>query len=278
MLGRFAPFGALVALVVLAACGGGGDHGAFDDCGNGVVNSGEECDDGNVSDQDACLSTCQLNVCGDGFVNQGVEQCEPGLLGSETCATRGFAGGTLACSQQCTFDTSRCAGTGGIPTPTATPTAATTGATPANGTATPSTGSTPSGACGAGGSVVVTAALDQAYGGAVVDLVYPTSVRIPGTGSEPSVVARVQFTASGGLPAVNDSDTNGDQVEDTLTAALSSLSNNPAGPFATVTFDCVEGQPAPTTSDFTCMVGSVSTPEGRDITTDTHCALTVSGP
>ncbi|MCA9656707.1 MAG: DUF4215 domain-containing protein, partial [Myxococcales bacterium] len=42
-------------------------------CGDGVVAAGEECDDGNADNTDACLSTCVLARCGDGVVQAGVE-------------------------------------------------------------------------------------------------------------------------------------------------------------------------------------------------------------
>lgn len=45
-------------------------------CGDGVVAPGEECDDGNGSNDDACLADCSANTCGDGFVNAGVEECD----------------------------------------------------------------------------------------------------------------------------------------------------------------------------------------------------------
>ncbi len=47
-------------------------------CGNGIVEAGEACDDGNDDDADACLSDCTLATCGDGVVHQGVEQCDDG--------------------------------------------------------------------------------------------------------------------------------------------------------------------------------------------------------
>ncbi|MBZ5714392.1 DUF4215 domain-containing protein [Nannocystis pusilla] len=46
------------------------------DCGNGVVEDGEECDDGNSSDTDDCPSTCKQAFCGDGFVRAGAEVCD----------------------------------------------------------------------------------------------------------------------------------------------------------------------------------------------------------
>jgi len=38
----------------------------------------EECDDANTVDTDACLSSCILNVCGDGVQLVGVEACDDG--------------------------------------------------------------------------------------------------------------------------------------------------------------------------------------------------------
>ena len=45
-------------------------------CGNGTVEAGEQCDDGNASNNDACLNTCTTASCGDGFVQTGVEECD----------------------------------------------------------------------------------------------------------------------------------------------------------------------------------------------------------
>ncbi|MCB1454664.1 MAG: DUF4215 domain-containing protein [Rhizobiaceae bacterium] len=36
-------------------------------CGNGIVEPGEACDDGNSSNTDACNNQCELTVCGDGI-------------------------------------------------------------------------------------------------------------------------------------------------------------------------------------------------------------------
>ncbi|GIU69523.1 MAG: hypothetical protein KatS3mg002_0759 [Candidatus Woesearchaeota archaeon] len=38
-------------------------------CGDGVVNPGEECDDGNTNNHDACNNTCRWTYCGDNIVN-----------------------------------------------------------------------------------------------------------------------------------------------------------------------------------------------------------------
>jgi cysteine-rich repeat protein len=47
-------------------------------CGNGVVDPGEQCDDGNSSNTDACLNDCKLAFCGDGIIHIGFEQCDDG--------------------------------------------------------------------------------------------------------------------------------------------------------------------------------------------------------
>ncbi len=46
-------------------------------CGNGNVDQGEECDDGNTMDGDGCSSKCILEGCGDGVVDEG-EECDDG--------------------------------------------------------------------------------------------------------------------------------------------------------------------------------------------------------
>jgi len=48
-------------------------------CGDGTVQSGEECDDGNTTAGDGCDATCDVEpgVCGDGTLNSG-EQCDDG--------------------------------------------------------------------------------------------------------------------------------------------------------------------------------------------------------
>ncbi len=47
-------------------------------CGDGIRDDPEPCDDGNGVNTDACTTTCHLAACGDGFVQQGVEQCDDG--------------------------------------------------------------------------------------------------------------------------------------------------------------------------------------------------------
>ncbi len=65
-------------------------------CGNKVVDSQEQCDDGNTKSGDGCTATCQNNVCGDGVLWQGKEQCDDGNSKdgdgcSAKCTVEGYA-------------------------------------------------------------------------------------------------------------------------------------------------------------------------------------------
>jgi cysteine-rich repeat protein len=58
-----------------AGAGAGGDIDQY--CGDGRVEGWEECDDGNMSNDDFCLIACRNARCGDGYVQPG-EECDPG--------------------------------------------------------------------------------------------------------------------------------------------------------------------------------------------------------
>lgn len=95
-------------------------------CGNDILESGEGCDDGNITPGDGCSSSCQIegSDCGDDII-EDAEQCDGSNLNSETCLSRGYASGTLSCNANCTFNTSGCqsgggGGGGGYVPPTAT--------------------------------------------------------------------------------------------------------------------------------------------------------------
>ena len=63
-------------------------------CGNSIVQSSEQCDDGNTFNNDGCSSTCQNEFCGDG-VTQASEQCDDGNQVSND-----------GCSAACTVESS----------------------------------------------------------------------------------------------------------------------------------------------------------------------------
>lgn len=83
---------ACVLAIGASGCGGNGDNGALDagtdagtdgggSCGDGVVQSPEQCDDGNTTDGDGCDSdctyTCSVDAdCDDGLECNGIETCK----------------------------------------------------------------------------------------------------------------------------------------------------------------------------------------------------------
>lgn len=86
-------------------------------CGNGIVNPGETCDDGNNNQNDSCTNLCQAAVCGDGVIRSGSEQCDGSDLGGASCSSLGYESGSLSCGVTCTFDATSCVGdtpTGGV--------------------------------------------------------------------------------------------------------------------------------------------------------------------
>lgn len=89
------------------------------ECGNGVVEAGEACDDGNLADGDGCESSCQVGevLCGNGVLDPG-EACDdangdPDDGCGSSCATEcGFL--CLAVGEPCTpgFHAVQCASPG----------------------------------------------------------------------------------------------------------------------------------------------------------------------
>ncbi|XP_073899966.1 acetylcholinesterase collagenic tail peptide isoform X3 [Castor canadensis] len=77
-------------------------------CGDGVLQPGEECDDGNQDVGDDCIS-CHRAYCGDGYRHEGVEDCDGSDFGYLTCETY-LPGsyGDLRCTQYCYIDSTPC--------------------------------------------------------------------------------------------------------------------------------------------------------------------------
>jgi cysteine-rich repeat protein len=75
-------------------------------CGDSILNSGEECDDGNKNDGDGCSAVCTAESCGNNIIDKG-EQCESGVPYSLDCESLGFSGGGITCTN-CKWNTSQC--------------------------------------------------------------------------------------------------------------------------------------------------------------------------
>ena len=73
----------------------GGDSsstgGPVGECGNGIVEGDEQCDDGNDDDLDECTHLCRPPACGDGIVQKG-EDCDDGNQdNTDDCTNACFA-------------------------------------------------------------------------------------------------------------------------------------------------------------------------------------------
>ncbi|MFH1766506.1 MAG: Ig-like domain-containing protein [Patescibacteria group bacterium] len=69
-------------------------------CGNGQLEPGEQCDDGNDDTNDTCTNECSANVCGDGYLNFGVEDCDEGNDNGELCSAA-YGSSCSYCSESC---------------------------------------------------------------------------------------------------------------------------------------------------------------------------------
>jgi cysteine-rich repeat protein len=74
-------------------------------CGNKTMEAGEECDDGNQDNTDACLNNCRLAYCGDGHVQKGVEECDDGNQDNNdgcsiTCRSQAFQANSVTVGDQ----------------------------------------------------------------------------------------------------------------------------------------------------------------------------------
>lgn len=242
------------ALLFVATFGGCSSNGPeqpfFANCGDGTIVPPENCDEGPLnSDSGSCLTICMRATCGDGFVWQGVEQCDTNNLANQSCMTLGYAEGSLRCLG-CRFDVSAC---GPLFTPTATrpPTA-----TP---TPTPTATQTPSGPTPTprpcepvattqpvqiafqppAGSVATSVRIALGYPDRLVHLPTDASLRdrVTTTQARTSVTQVTNTNSTLGARVVG-------QAGTTITA----------GPILNVLFNRCDGAPPPIDSDFTCTI------------------------
>jgi cysteine-rich repeat protein len=69
-------------------------------CGDGVVDPDEACDDGNTDGTDACTTDCTENICGDGFLYSGEEECDEGTGNGSSCEAL-YGSTCSACTTSC---------------------------------------------------------------------------------------------------------------------------------------------------------------------------------
>lgn len=74
-------------------------------CGNGVADGDEECDDGNDVATDYCTNECKVNVCGDGYLYNGSEECDEGSGNGGGCSSA-YGSSCTACSTSCRYTVS----------------------------------------------------------------------------------------------------------------------------------------------------------------------------
>ena len=304
---------AVIGATLVAACTGGTTPDPFRLCGNGVVEPGEQCDDGDSnSDLGACLTTCQTAFCGDRFVYAAKEQCDTNNFGypdardPQTCKKLGFDGGTLLCTANCRIDTSQC---GPAFTPVAT----------AAQTSTPTSTSTPTPAtrcgdgliedgetceqcaadctvrpCSASASTTFTFTFASPLGQDATSVTLLVGYRsdilsIPGSG-----LGSCQGGGNNGLACSKAADCPDGQciqprsrIKNTPPSSIVSVNDLdygarvvvtrspiPAGRLFTVDFDMCTGSPPATASDVSCIVTGCATGFGPL----DGCTCTVSGP
>lgn len=69
-------------------------------CGDGIVDPDEQCDDGNTDGTDSCTSECTVNVCGDGYLYSGEEECDEGTGNGAGCDAS-YGSTCSACTTSC---------------------------------------------------------------------------------------------------------------------------------------------------------------------------------
>jgi cysteine-rich repeat protein len=237
-------------------------------CGNGTKDIGEACDDGNTVEADGCRANCQLPICGDLSVNDPSEQCdeEDGIAGdqqNENC---------FECKLNVCGDGNQDLQEPGVEECDDGNTVAGDGCTNCTMDLT---------LCDANG-LTVTLALDypvQQLGGVqatTLELGYPTSVSIPGSGQDASVRQRVTSLLP---PAFLFSARDTDSVA-RAEARAPDLSVIEPQNVAQVRFDCAQGTAA-RASDFPCTIADLVDRSGAQFDPQNkalaHCNVTLGG-
>ena len=212
-------------------------------CGNGRVEGSEECDDGNLIDHDACTD-CRNPICGDGIVDVGPEECDD----ANDASGDGCAG--------CRFESVACTERG----------------------------------------IVATLVFEYDpsslnIAGVTLRMGYDAeTLSIPGSLVAPTVSERVtNHTGEGGFFVAADrdflpSEEAPDGIDDTVQTSQAFAQGRliPSGPFASVRFDCPSGTPIDS-SRFNCRTGDATDPfinliAPETIARETRCSIRVETP
>jgi cysteine-rich repeat protein len=213
-------------------------------CGNGAVDFGEECDDGNEIDGDECTNECRVAVCGDGIRWEDVEECDDGNpVDTDDCDTECrlpvCGDGVRAGSEEC--DDGNDVADDGCTSCLIDP--------------------IPCGPSGLRATIVYRDPESANAAGGVMLVGYPAAVDIPGTGAAPTVRERVRNVSSAStgvfLPSDTDADTDG--VDDTVRIVFALTETWPPGDFAGIDFACTAGTPV-RLPDVTCRFAEASDP------------------
>lgn len=247
-------------------------------CGDGVVDEGEECDDGkhcirgdNTNDSceidtdcddspepgycstrsgDGCQATCALPVCGDGVTDNLSGSCQ----GNVCVGPNSFAGTACTNDADCAGETCDDGNTSEGPEDSC----------PANCRIAP---------CDVSGEIVdvdvnFTAPQGVLVAGIQFFVRYPDGVvSIPGSGTSPLVAERL---ASDAFPSITANDSN---YGLNVLMLDSSLFGSESGTALTISFDRCSGSPAPSAGDFSCTLVSASDTDLVDISNQVNCTV-----
>jgi cysteine-rich repeat protein len=228
-------------------------------CGNGILELGEACDDGNLIPTDACTDQCRVAVCGDGVARTGVEQCDDGNTNNNDCCTNACMNaicgdGIVGCGEQCD------GGPGCVSCVFVPVTCGTTG-------------------------VIASVAVPYASVGAPAlrgvrfDATYPNTTSLPLVGGD--FVDPSRFTdltpLVGSLMVGQALDRNMDGTRETLDFVYSAaVGTFPSGPLVSVLFDCSPGAMV-AVGNFTCHVTSASDQVGNPVSNPGSIPCGVTG-
>lgn len=244
-------------------------YGIPPECGNGFVETGEGCDDGDDVCGDGCDPNCQPTGCGNGFTcGTDGEQCDDGfvlasgpcpLCMNATCEDGFVEAGVELCgdiADVCPFPVSEC------------PPVTIGGACPCA-----------QGDCVFGVTTQVVRVAFETAGSNPVSmqfvLDYPErKVGLPGFSNNGTVLSRVDVKALNrvifGFPTINDSDFS--LIVGMTTDGTETISD---GPYFETSFDACSGATLPSIDEYACIVDQAFSAANADVSGNTTCTISI---